>query len=478
MDAIRVKSKRTGRAGWRYRFTDPVSHARTHRTIWIGERREADKGIAEYLAAREKLGLGLPDNSGWTTSYADLVRQFIEGSVIASEHRRDRLEKVLKQNHLGIKVGADLANAGKLTAECRRLSENGAVSRHYAAFSIQRPLKQLSRWAASVGILPYDPLATWKQLPWGAHKKRRPLEPNEMQAILAAAAEYDEYFRHQQPSDVVFRTLLLTGNRPRAVLNATVADLTNDRLILPTGNGKKRNGVATLPPEFVKELQQYSDKRSRDSRLLLSHEGDEVNRINLGKYFRRCMTLAFTRMEWPSIETTVDPLEVAHVLYMGKHRGFDGAPPRKKEKIEARARHVQEVERVVQMIAPAVQQRLSQRDMYALRATHISWARRLTNPDSVKLQVGHAPRDTEERHYLGMVDASLSSKAVWDVLTGARTLAIVDPIVALDSKSSSVPRTKTGILSVQVMKRGKFIEKAGEGVRTLDFDLGKVALYH
>jgi len=44
----------------------------------------------------------------------------------------------------------------------------------------------------------------------------------------------------------------------------------------------------------------------------------------------------------------------------------------------------------------------------------------LVNFDSVRVQVGRAPRDTDERHYVDMVDAKLSSQAVWDVLTGAR----------------------------------------------------------
>ena len=62
-------------------------------------------------------------------------------------------------------------------------------------------------------------------------------------------------------------------------------------------------------------------------------------------------------------------------------------------------------------------------DLYALRKTHISWARRLrVNPDSVKAQVGHGPRDIEERHYLNLVDAQASTQAVWDVLTGTRNL--------------------------------------------------------
>ena len=61
-------------------------------------------------------------------------------------------------------------------------------------------------------------------------------------------------------------------------------------------------------------------------------------------------------------------------------------------------------------------------DMYALRKTHISWARRLVNADSVKLQVGHAPQDVEERHYLDLVDARESAQAVGDMLT-AKALA-------------------------------------------------------
>lgn len=95
MQAHRVKSKRTGRTGWKFRFTDPVTHSRTHKTIWIGERREADKGFAEYLAGREKLRIGLPDNSGWTTSYEDLVKQFLQGAVFSTNDRRETLRRVL-----------------------------------------------------------------------------------------------------------------------------------------------------------------------------------------------------------------------------------------------------------------------------------------------------------------------------------------------------------------------------------------------
>ena len=478
MNAVRVKSRRTGRSGWRYRFTDPVTGSRTHRNIWIGERREADKGIMEYLAGREKIGLGLPDTAGWRTTYAQLVERFIEGAVISSKQRRALLTRVLEKNHLHIKVAADLARIEKLNAECRRITEGGKFTAHYVAFYIQRPLKQLTRWAASMGLLPYDPLAAWKQIPWGSHKKRRPFEPQEMRAIVEAAREYDSYFRHSQPSDIVFKTLLLTGNRPKAVLSARVADLGSDRLNLAPGNGKKRNGAATLPLAFVQELCRYAQGRGTNDPLLVSHEGEPVHRINLGKYFRRCMTLAFTRLEWPANESSVDPVEVAHLFYMGKHRGFDGPRPRSNEKLAARAKHLENIERVASEIEPGVKHRLLQRDMYALRATHISWARRLVNPDSVKMQVGHAPRDAEERHYLGLVDPTISSQAVWDVLTGTRSLSQVDPKVDPSANFPQNSKTRTENSAIQVVQRIVFKKKAGEGVRTLDFDLGKVALYH
>ena len=63
---------------------------------------------------------------------------------------------------------------------------------------------------------------------------------------------------------------------------------------------------------------------------------------------------------------------------------------------------------------------LDGRDLYALRKTHVSWARRLVNPDSVRVQVGHAPQDIEERHYSDarLVDARASAEAVWRTLAG------------------------------------------------------------
>ena len=40
--------------------------------------------------------------------------------------------------------------------------------------------------------------------------------------------------------------------------------------------------------------------------------------------------------------------------------------------------------------------------LYALRATHITWARSRVSADAVQLAVGHAGRDIQERHYMDL----------------------------------------------------------------------------
>ncbi len=78
----RVKSKRTGRAGFRFRFTDPATGSRTHKTFWLRERREAERAFAEHMASREAVRIGLPDNSGWQMPFVDLVERFVEEAPI------------------------------------------------------------------------------------------------------------------------------------------------------------------------------------------------------------------------------------------------------------------------------------------------------------------------------------------------------------------------------------------------------------
>lgn len=116
----------------------------------------------------------------------------------------------------------------------------------------------------------------------------------------------------------------------------------------------------------------------------------------------------------------------------------------------------------------------------------------------MKAQVGHAARDVEERHYLDLhlVDASQSSQAVWDILTGKKELnqpklqeevlplaagaelQQVVPIVAPVVKIRSAKAITQRISTTQVFKSTALEIGAGDGVRTHDLRLGKPTLYH
>ena len=137
------------------------------------------------------------------------------------------------------------------------------------------------------------------------------------------------------------------------------------------------------------------------------------------------MILAHVRRVWPAGDpdaAETEPIEVAHKIYTGRARGFDGAPPKDTEKLARRRRKLTAVERLAARLAPEVVAYLVGRDMYCLRKTHISWARRLVGPDAVRMQVGHSARDIEEKHYTGLVDVRTAPQAVWDVLIGRRSL--------------------------------------------------------
>ena len=126
MNTHRVKSGKTGRSGWCFRFTDPVTGRRTHKTFWFGERREAETAFRLFLEGRDSKRLNLPDHSGWCMSYQDLVKRFLVEAPISTERRRARLQLVLGRNECGLQVGSDLAHIGKLSATCRKVQEKKA----------------------------------------------------------------------------------------------------------------------------------------------------------------------------------------------------------------------------------------------------------------------------------------------------------------------------------------------------------------
>ena len=139
----RVKSKRAGRAGYRFRFTDPATGARTHKTFWLRERREAERAFAEHMASREAVRIGLPDNSGWQMSYNELVAKFLAEAPISSDDRRRSLARVLERNELDIRVVSELANLGPLMKRCLALVRS--TSDVYVRDDVQAALKQHRR---------------------------------------------------------------------------------------------------------------------------------------------------------------------------------------------------------------------------------------------------------------------------------------------------------------------------------------------
>jgi integrase len=207
-------------------------------------------------------------------------------------------------------------------------------------------------------------------------------------------------------------------------------DWDNSRLILPRGNGNKRNGMCYLPRAFLPEIRAYLSARGNptaDQPLILSSTGEKGDPIKFAKNFTALLIYTFVKQAWPAADPRtklVDPLEVAYRIYHRRIRGFDGAPPTNPAKIALRMERTKAVETLQADLAPGVAAAMVGHDMYALKTTHITWARRLSNADSVRSQVGHAGQDVEERYYLDMnlVNAKESPEAVWDVLTGARTL--------------------------------------------------------
>ena len=92
-----VRSGRTGRKGWRFRFSDPTG-GRTSKTFWLIEKREAEKAFAEFMCALEKKKIGLPNGDGWMKPYTELVEKFIADSPIKTETRRNNLRRWLLKN--------------------------------------------------------------------------------------------------------------------------------------------------------------------------------------------------------------------------------------------------------------------------------------------------------------------------------------------------------------------------------------------
>jgi len=429
MKPRRVVNTKKGLKGWQYRFTDPVSGRRVKKTFWNPERRDADRSFAAFVGKRESRSLGIPDGEGWKKPYSELVELFIRGYDFRSEERRVKIQRQLGKNPLGLHTGSDLANKAALSISLKALKDKHGDC--WAHRCVQAPLKQMSSWLASVDVFPVDPLSTWKRIKReSAPRERRAFTPAAIYSVFRALRDLDKIAGRNNGLEIVFRALLFTGARPSALCAVTAKSLQGDRIILPDDRGCKRNGLAYLPDGFLPELQRVLGKRrviGTDGPLLASPKGKRANADNLRADFQRALFLYAVRKVWPCDAGKVDPVEVAYYLHKKRnpdkelaHRpGDDGAPAKNPAKITRRRAKLAAIEELGERLRAKVDLALAGLDMYALRKTHITWARRAgVNPDSVRAQVGHAGRDIEEKHYVDprLVDAKASAEAVWKAL--------------------------------------------------------------
>ncbi len=381
MKAERVKSKKTGRTGWRYRFMDPYTGRRIKRHFWYSEEMLAQKALHEFLEDRQKLADNLPVSNGRRMPYLALVTKFLDEAPISSKERRDDLKRMLERNPLKLKLSAELFDRGRLTSACRKLNEGGDMRCGFR--SVQAPLKQLTAWATSAQLFTHDPLRDWKRLPWSKRGKgARALGVDDLRLILEALAELDEVFRRKNGSLVPVLALLVTGNRSGAVFGSRIADLKEDRISLPEGNGKKRNGSATMPAAFIQIIRKHLEMRGAekdDAPLFVSYRGGAIDRVNLLQDFKRAVFLAAVRCNsvWLKAEfAEVEPVAVAHRLFTGQLRGHDGAPPRSAVKQKARDKQNQ----LVNVVAVEIESKrfarwCRQKTLKSFRKTGISVGR-------------------------------------------------------------------------------------------------------
>jgi len=438
MKLKRVVSKKTTRVGYRGRYTDPITGRRVKHTEWFADRRLAEDAWRIFLDGLNARKKGLPDNSGWELSYSVIVQRFLAEAPISSPTRRARLKHDLELNLVGMAAGSDFTAKGPLTAKCRKLAEERGEE--FVRRCIQQPLKQVSAWGASIGLFPYDALHSWKRLPCTeAPARRQAFSPDEIRAIFAAADDMDALLDRPYPPAIVFKTILVTGNRPGALFDAKVKDLRGDRIQLAPGHGKKHNGRCMIPAPFAGELARYIAvrKASPADPLLVSPRGGVIDSRNIQETWRRAAILAFVRLAWPQDDADAansSPVEVALAIHTGKPPGFDGTLPTDPAKLEARETRRKATEALAKQLQPHVAAALENRPLYALRHTHISWSMAAgVNRESRRAQVGHRGGDLEETHYIDprIVDPAASAQAVYEILTGTRQLIGAERLEAL-----------------------------------------------
>jgi integrase len=456
--------RKNGMRGWCFRYTDPITHKPSHKTILIANRRHAEKEMSLYLEMLSNRRYNVNDGAGWETSYAELCKQFLEGYPFASQSRRDHAEAVLDRNLLNLSIAGELQDTAALTARALKLVSKGVISDFYSRHDVQGLLKQMTKWAKSAHLIPLDPLSGWKALPFKGHAvTREAFDASEVVALLRAAAEWDQLcHRAGSLSTLIILTLLGTGNRPGAVFKATVQDLFRVtqgwKIRLPEGKGKKFNGAAMIPAELATLLQMDIARRNaKPSDPLLASPQNEF--LDVGNVFKRCflpaLCLSIVKSNWPDeVPENIDPADVSFAIARGILKGDDGAPPRDREKLRERALKAELVAKLANDLKPVVERVRRGRTMYNLRHTHQTWAEAANvAPGNIDIQIGHSSRGSGAQSYraANLMNPLSSAQAVWDYLTAALK-PIAEPLrAAVGAEADLVTKFVT---SFQATKNG------------------------
>ncbi|MEZ6189623.1 MAG: hypothetical protein R3F62_32055, partial [Planctomycetota bacterium] len=248
-----------------WRRTDPDTGKRVKRTTGTKNLQQALK-LAQAFEdewAKQRLGLTVLDN--WKLELRPLAEEWLEAQAdelcdAYLPQKRMRLFRAL--DLLELRRAKDLDNVAQVHDRLLALDGFTKTSKRRA---FQDVLKQFSAWlAANRRYLGRDPLVNWTPIkPDPPSMRRRALLPNEMAHTLWAVDELDKrYGRASQR--LLITTLLVAAPRVNALLSRDVRHLlvSESRIDLGRGVGKKRKGAACLDPTTLEELVASLDGRT------------------------------------------------------------------------------------------------------------------------------------------------------------------------------------------------------------------------
>lgn len=396
---------RTGNYIWRR------VHERTGKRVVRSTRSNhltiAIRRAAEFEDAYQRTVAGLDAHDGWKLELLPLVGEWLD-TVRAGEPTREkyRAQVTRAAERLGILRLADLDDVGRLEGALARLHLRPVT----AVRTVQKPLKQLSRWLADKRVIDRDPLAGWRllEVPREDKRPRRAFRPDEVARALEACRWLDRGRPH--PQRPLFLALLVSAARVGAVIECHV-DRERGRLDLGADVRNKRRGEAALDAVTLAEL---------PDRFRAPLGG--VPRVeNVLDDWREAFGVGLALELGLGLE---EAWRVAHYLATDSAAVPGNLPP---DLREAR-------EREVRVLADPLREEWHRRmvgvDVHALRVTHRTWGDLAgVHPLVLDKQLGHSSRvdvsvlasPVGRKHYIdpSLVEARRAAEAVRKILDEA-----------------------------------------------------------